>query len=186
MNTFFDIIKGLYSNETRDIIHTLHKYSLCHVEEVDGINQEAIHTGFYFLTRHDKLCEVYYLVNEKKLCFQGVLDKSWYLCPFGCCHYRIQTDYENGFRIRIMCPDESKMKIYYKCNMIKNKCSIRTDYESTSTIRDGYHLVIPTKYNFFSFIGPSSVKNFPLYSPIFPRLIISNGSHFYIDDPITE
>ena len=46
MNTFFDIIKGLYSYETRDIIYTLHKYSLCHVEEIDGINQEAIHTGF--------------------------------------------------------------------------------------------------------------------------------------------
>lgn len=86
-------------------------------------------------------------LNEKKLCFQGVLDKSWYLCPLGCCHYRIQTDYENGFRIRIMCPDESKMKIYYKCNMIKNKCSIRTDYESTSTIRDGYHLVILGQYD---------------------------------------
>lgn len=186
MSIFYDIIKGLYSNDIVTIIHTLNKYSLCHVEEVDGINQEAIHTGFYFLTIHDKLCEVYYLVNEKKLCFQGVVDKSWYLCPLGCCHYRIQTDYENGLRIRIMCTDDSKMKIYYRYNMIENKYDSRDNFDSKSTVRDTYHLIIPTKYNFFSFIGPSGVKKFPLYSPIFPRLIISNGSHFYIDDTITE
>lgn len=157
MNAFYEVINGLYSNDMLKVIHTLNKYSLCHVEEVDGINQEAIHTGFYFLTRNDKLCEVYYLVNEKKLCFQGVLDKSWFLCPLGCCHYRIQTNYENEFRIRLMCPDESKMKIYYKCNMIKNKCSIRTDYESTSTIRDTY------EYDICLFSGCSVHHHYPIY-----------------------
>lgn len=181
MSTFYNIINGLYCNDTAFIIHTLNKYSLCHVEEVDGINQEAIHTGFYFLTRHDKLCEVYYLVNEKKLCFQGVLDKSWYLCPLGCCHYRIQTDYENGFRIRIMCPDISRMKIYYICNMIKNEYYARNDHESTSILRDSYHLIKPTKCNYFSFIGSSVVKRFPLYSSIFPRLNIGSSSFYYID-----
>lgn len=52
MNAFYEVINGLYSNDMLKVIHTLNKYSLCHVEEVDGINQEAIHTGFYFLTRN--------------------------------------------------------------------------------------------------------------------------------------
>lgn len=76
MNAFYEVINGLYSNDMLKVIHTLNKYSLCHVEEVDGINQEAIHTGFYFLTRNDKLCEVYYLVNEKNYVFKVSLIKA--------------------------------------------------------------------------------------------------------------
>ena len=186
MNSFYDIIKNLYSNDQLKIVHTLHKYSLCHVEDIDGVNQKAIHTGFYFLTQNDKLCEVYYLINEKRLCFQGVLDIKNYLCPLGSCHYRIQTDYENGFRIRIMCSDKSKIKIYYMCNMIKNKYYTRNNDEVTFYVRDSYHLLAPTKYNFFSFIELSRVKKFPLYSPTFPRLIISNDSHFYMDNTVIK
>ena len=76
MNSFYDIIKNLYSNDQFKVVHTLHKYSLCHVENIDGLNQKAIHTGFYFLTKNDKLCEVYYLINEKNYVFKVFLIKA--------------------------------------------------------------------------------------------------------------
>lgn len=186
MNSFYDIIKNLYSNDQFKIVHTLHKYSLCHVENIVGLNQKAIHTGFYFLTKNDKLCEVYYLINEKKLCFQGVLDKSWYLCPLGVCHYRIQTDYEHRYRIRFTCPANIDTPTYYNCNTITNELNARRDKKSFISKRNNYNLVSLFNHNYFSFVGPFGEKRFPLYSPIFPRLIISNGSHFYIDNHVIE
>lgn len=70
--------------------------------------------------------------------------------------------------------------------MIDNKYDTHDNFDSKSIVKNSYLLVMPTKCNFFSFVGLSGEKKFPLYYPIFPRLIISDGSHFYIDDSVIE
>lgn len=46
MISFYNIINGLYCNDTACIIHTLNKYSLCHVEEVEVLIRKQFILAF--------------------------------------------------------------------------------------------------------------------------------------------
>ena len=165
MIDLYYIISQLYSGHLEQIVDVFNKYTLCHVESCENLNVRGIHTGFYFLTQHNKLCEVFYVPTHKTLYFQGVVNEKSILRPLGLIFYINEGDVDNGFRVRFYPKQEMELICYWKFDEVNHKLYKRIYTKAVVKKVVQYNTISFIINNYFLFHRKEGDLKYPLYCP---------------------